>query len=238
MQDSMRNLILTGGPRHPFATSAPALAALLAEQGIDSAVAEDIESGLAALGSGGYALVTVYALRWSMTQHEKYTPDRPRFQFFLSPRGRRAIVEHLNGGGGLLGLHTASICFDDWPEWRDVLGGAWVWGRSGHPPYGPVRVRLDRREHVLLRGLDEFEVQDEVYGGLDIVPNVTPLAHARAASGTWQPILWEHRVGAGRVVYDALGHDAASLQQSVHRRLVTRAALWALGRDERDVERA
>ena len=35
-------------------------------------------------------------------------------------------------------------------------------------------------------------------------------------------------LGAGRVVYDALGHTASSLQEPTHRRLLQQAALWLL----------
>lgn len=37
------------------------------------------------------------------------------------------------------------------------------------------------------------------------------------------------------MVYDALGHDAASIGHSVHARIIGRCALWALGRPEAEV---
>jgi type 1 glutamine amidotransferase len=227
-----RNLILTGGVVHPFETAAPALAALLAPHGIESVVSEDFEAGLAAVAAGHYKLLTIYALRWTMRQTEHYAAQRARWALSLSEAGRQAITAHLARGGGLLALHTAAICFDDWPDWQRILGAAWVWGRSGHPPYGAVDVRFDAAEHPLLRGLTPFALNDEVYGNLAMEPDVVPLMHARAGrEGAWQPMLWERRVGAGRVVFDALGHDAASLEQPVHRRILARAALHALGRD-------
>jgi type 1 glutamine amidotransferase len=164
-----------------------------------------------------------------MTQHERYAPHRARWSFALSAEGRAAIEGHLARGGALLGLHTASICFDDWPGWGGILGGAWRWGRSSHPPFGPVEVRLDARDHPLLAGLGDFELRDEVYGDLDLQPGLVPLAHARATGGGWHPVLWEREVGPGRVAYDALGHDVASLSHPVHRRIVLRAALRLCG---------
>lgn len=233
-----RNLILTGGIVHPFDRAAPALAVMLDRHGIRSTVSEDIEAGLAAVARGEFDLLTIYALRWTMSQHEKYAADRPRWGFSLSPQGRAAIVGHLARGGGLFGVHTASLCFDDWPQWGEVLGGAWVWGKSGHPPYGAARVRLDDRTHVLLRGLEDFELRDEVYGDLALAGDVAPLARASADGITWQPVLWTRRVGAGRVVYDALGHDADALAHPVHARIVARAAMLAAGRSESEVEKA
>jgi len=39
------------------------------------------------------------------------------------------ITQDIEGGGGLLALHTAVICFDDWAGWKALLGGQWRWGR-------------------------------------------------------------------------------------------------------------
>jgi type 1 glutamine amidotransferase len=234
-----RNLILTGGVVHPFDTAAPALARVLAAHGIESTISEDFAAGLADLAAGKYDLLTIYALRWTMGQSERYAVDRARWALSLDAPGRRAITAHVERGGGLLGVHTASICFDDWPDWQRILGGAWIWGRSGHPPYGPVEVRFDAPDHPLLRGLTPFTLDDEVYGDLALEPDVVPLMHARAGTGgAWQPMLWERQVGAGRVIYDALGHDAASLTHPVHRRIVARAALQALGADAAALEAA
>jgi len=227
-----RNLILTGGVGHPFADAAPALAAVLEEAGFRSTVTEDIEGGLAALAEGGFDLVTVYALRWRMLASEKYAPLRERCAFTLSARGREALSGFVAAGGGLLALHTAVICFDDWPEWKELAGGAWVWGRSFHPPYGAVTVAPTAVAHPITAGVAGFALRDEVYSDLDLVPGVVPLLAGTADGadrGTW-PMLWARPVGRGRVVCDTLGHDRAALEQPMHRRILRNAAAWAAGR--------
>jgi type 1 glutamine amidotransferase len=232
------NLILTGGHTHRFDIAAPALAALLNEQGINSEVTNDIEAGLATLGKTAPDLLTVYALRWSMAIGDKYAPHRARWAFTLSADGRASIESHLARGGGLLALHTAVICFDDWPAWKDILGGVWRWGRSRHPPYGEVQVRFDDTDHPVVRGLNAFDLRDEAYGDLDLHADVRPLMHARAATGDWQPALWTREMGRGRVAVDTLGHDAGAFDHPVHRRIVKRAALWALDRSDAEIGRA
>ena len=59
--------------------------------------------------------------------------------------------------------------------------------------------------------------------------------HVRATGGDWQPALWTHVSGKGRVVVDTLGHDAGAFAHPVHRRIVARAALWASGADDATV---
>ena len=233
-----RNLLLTGGIVHPFESAAPALAGVLRRHGIESTVTEDIEGGLADLARDRFDLLTIYALRWSM-KDDKYAAHRARWALTLSSAARAAIVTHVQSGGGLLGVHTASICFDDWPEWRSLLGGTWVWGQSGHPPLCPVDVHITKPDHALVRGLTDFTLTDEVYGDLALEADVTPLLQATAigANRGTHPMLWERSVGRGRVVYDALGHDATSIEHPVHARILARCALWARGRPEADVQR-
>ena len=231
-------IIFTGGINHPFDDAAPVLAAILADAGFEVSVTTDLDEVLSTLRADQTALLVNYALRWSMTQDEKYAPDREAWALRVPQSARDAITGHVSGGGGLLGIHTASICFDDWSQWRDVLGGAWQWGRSWHPAPGPAQVKLEVM-HELVRGLADFAIRDEVYSDLDLTPQIDVAAWARAEvaaggreTGT-QPALWTHRYGRGRVVYDALGHDSQSLEHPVHRRILQRSALWASGREER-----
>lgn len=224
----MRNLLLTGGIYHDFAASASTLVELLNEVGVASDITMDIGSGLDQLPQGGYDLLTVYALRWSMPQ-AKFDDQREAFAFRLTPAQRAAILAHLAAGRGLLVLHTGAICFDDWPQWRELVGAGWTWGHSFHPPHGPVSVRPAGTAHPITAGLEAFDFDEEAYTQMDLVPGLEPLAEVRAAvQDAWSPCLWARDLGPGRVVFDALGHDSASFNHPAHRRIVQRSALWAL----------
>lgn len=231
------NLILTGGIFHPFETAAPALADILDEAGIQSVIRYDIDEALSEMADGrSYDMVTVFALRWRMLDHEKYKPYRDEWALSLSGKARQALKAHVMAGGGLLGLHTATICFDDWPEWQALLGGRWIWGTSYHPPLDLVEVHFEDENCVLTRGLGDFRIQDEVYHHLDCVPGVTPLIVAQTAEGEGpQTVGWAHESGQGRVVYDGLGHDADALGAPEHRRFIKRAALWITGKSEKEI---
>lgn len=233
----VRNLLLAGGVHHPLEASAPSLTDALAPLGICTETHEDIEAGCRRLAEGGFALLTVSALRWQMLD-ARYDPHRPRWGLALSETARDAIRRHLRSGGALLAMHTATICFDDWPEWGEIVGARWVWGQSGHAPFGGVEVNFDAATPgSVADGLAAFQCQDEVYENMWMAPDVRPLAHARNQStpggqpGAWTPVLWTREWQGGRVVYDALGHNAQSLDHAVHRQLIARAAAWLLGRE-------
>lgn len=225
----MRAVVLSGGLTHDFPATSAALADLLAEQGAVAEIHTDVNAAFAALP--GAALFVVNALRWTMTGPQ--TPERYRVHAGIEGRrvsaaAREALAVHLAGGGGLLGVHTAAICFDDWPEWGDVLGGSWDWGRSSHPALGPeVEVRPSA-SHPLVDGIDPFELVDEVYGDLDLRPDVSGLLSAvqPGTAGPPRPLLWAREHGGGRVVYDALGHHPPSYEVPAHREIVRRAIRW------------
>lgn len=228
----MRAVVLSGGLTHDFPATTRCLRELLVARGVVPDVYTDTEAAMRALP--GAALLVVNALRWTMTAPA--TPERYRRQAAaegVSPSApaRAALAAHLHGGGGLLGVHTAVICFDDWPEWGEALGGTWVWGASSHPPLGPaVRVRVGDG-HPIVDGVADFTVVDEVYGGLSLGPEVAGLLSAPqpGSVGPAQPLLWAREHGGGRVVYDALGHHPPSYQVPEHREILRRAIRWTTG---------
>lgn len=224
----MRAVVLSGGPTHDFPATTACLTALLDETGLAAEVHTDVDAALTSLP--GAALLVVNALRWSMAGPG--TPDRYRERAAAegaSPSGpaRAALDTHLAAGGGVLGVHTAVICFDDWPAWGATLGGAWVWGHSQHPPLGPSIEVSIAGEHPLTAGIDDFTLVDEVYGDLRLSPDVTGLLSApQPGDGAVQPLLWAREHGGGRVVYDALGHHPPSYDEPGHREIVRRAIRW------------
>jgi len=230
-------VIYTGGIAHDFEPAAAALGRVLAPAGFAARVTLELDELADALAREPRTLAIVYALRFSMTQHEKYAPDRPRWALTTRAAQRDALTRHVAAGGGLLGLHTASICFDDWPEWSQLLGGSWVWGQSHHPPAGPVEVTLSR-DHLLTRGLPDFELIDEAYSEQRREPGIDVAGYVAVPGGPPQPALWAQRYGAGRVIYDSLGHDVAAIELPVHARLLRRAALWVTGAADSQVEAA
>ncbi|WP_084959152.1 ThuA domain-containing protein [Thermoactinospora rubra] len=216
-----RNLILSGGPYHDFDATSAALAEVLAEVGVESEITEDIAGALAEPSE--YQLITVNAMRWTM-RSERFAGLRGRWRFELPAQARTTLLDHLEQGGGLLAMHAATICFDDWQGWSRVLGGCWDWSRSYHPELGWAGVRV-HGDDPIVAGLRDFDVVDEIYSDLCVLPDVKPLASANG-----QPLVWARPVRRGRVFYDALGHDTRSYGNEIHRAMLKRAALWLLKR--------
>jgi hypothetical protein len=230
----VRAVVLSGGLTHDF----PATSACLVEELDSVGVSAEVHSGVQGVESSllalpGADLFVVNALRWSMTGPavpERYRTQARQEAASPSARAREALATHLAAGGGVLALHTAALCFDDWPAWSEALGGRWVWGHSQHPPLGPAIEVTACEDHELVRGIDGFTVVDEVYGDMDLAPDVRPLLTAPqpGPGGRLMPVLWARQHGGGRVVYDALGHHPPSYAVPEHAEIVRRAVRWAV----------
>lgn len=220
-------IILSGGYSHPFGESSPALAKLIEQAGYEPTIEDDIDAAIAALSTKP-ALLAVNALRWSMTQHEKYASDRAQYAYELPDAHMDAIVDYLAGGGRMFVLHVSTICFDTQPRWHEVMGGGWTWGHSHHPPMGRITVQLTDAGEKLSAGPDSFELLDEAYHNLDPRKDCTVLATSAIDEGP-QPIAWVRQYGKGCVAVDALGHDARSINAEGHRELIAAQLAWLAG---------
>lgn len=222
-------MVLAGGVphAHDFVATGAALAELCVEAGHTVRLVSHPEALPDALGAAD-ALV-VAALYWRM-DGAAYDAWRDAWAYRTSAPVREAIDGFVGDGGGLLASHTASICFDDWPEWGDIVGGAWQWGTSAHPPLGDVQAAVVGG-HPVVDGIGTtLDLVDEVYGDLALRPGLDVLVTARRApDDADQPVVWAHRYGAGRVVYDGFGHDARSLTHTGHARLIRQALEWITG---------
>jgi uncharacterized protein len=133
-----------------------------------------------------------------------------------------AIREFLNKGGRWLALHgTNSIlrftdggvdCPEERPDVMEILGTQF----KAHPPIGPFRVEITERDHPLTRGLDDFEVIDELYI-TKTTASIQVLMQTRfdgEATGFVEkdydnavvPILYLRELGQGGILYNTLGH--------------------------------
>lgn len=133
-----------------------------------------------------------------------------------------AIRTFLDRGGRWLALHGTNSILRfvdagvDCPEERDdvmeILGTQF----KAHPPIGPFHVEVTDRDHALTRGLEDFDIIDELYITKTKAP-IRVLMQTRfdgEATGFVEadykdavvPILYLRELGQGAVLYNTLGH--------------------------------
>lgn len=227
MGDVAKNLILSGGIAHPFPETSARVAEILESAGVESVITDDLEPAL--LDLAGFDMVTFNALR---TAHPAITGRFPSTcedsGYEPSARAQAQVLAHLARGRAVLALHTAPICFDDWEDWPRVVGARWRWGTSSHPKVGPIRVSVATDSHSIVAGVESFETEDEVYGFMELQPDVRPLMLS-PHGGTDHPLLWARETFGGRAVYVALGHDTRTMATGAYQRILQQSAVWLLG---------
>jgi type 1 glutamine amidotransferase len=226
---SVKALVLSGGVAHPYRATSEQLREILSGAGIGTTVTEDLDR-LASISEGEFDLLVLNCVRWTCEQTPQWADE---WRYYISQEIREGMLCHLSSGGGLLALHAATICFDDWPEFRDIIGAWWEWGSSGHAPYGLHAMKV-RRKHPIVEGIPDFVISDELYTDPVFVEPVDPLVTAEW-NGREHPIMWVRSYGGGRVCYCALGHDEESFENEWFRRIIERASLWAVGLPTEDV---
>lgn len=222
-----RNLILSGGAAHDYDRTSAELANLLRDVQVESEILTDL-GRLADRSLMHFDLLTINCARWTCTQSQVKQEWRDNWAFDLPEAGRQNLLAFLSARKGLLALHAATLCFDDWPEYREILGAWWAWGRSGHAPLGNHAMHVRTGAHPITRGIHDFIVHDELYTDPCLQDSVFPLIEAEW-EGARHPILWVRGYGSARVCYNALGHGPEAFEHPVNRAVLRRCAHWLLG---------
>ena len=213
----MRALIASGAgrysdPWHDLARTSAALQRILVEAGFETRVVHDLDAALAALEEVDLLVVNATD-PWRNGETGKGA----------SPAGTAGLEAAVERGIGVLCVHNAISSLRDYPLWRRLVGGDWIPGVSGHPPRGLLEVRMTRTVPGVPAA---FTLLDEGYTFLEVDPDVQ-IAAEHLLDGRSHPLFWTRTAGRTRVVYDALGHDAASYRSPAHVALLSRAVEWA-----------
>jgi type 1 glutamine amidotransferase len=147
----------------------------------------------------------------------------------ISARGKEVFRMMLMGGTGLVFLHHSLVSYQLWPDFKKMVGGkyheknspdALEYSTYKHDVQVPVKI-LDPT-HPVCAGINDFILQDEIYGKFEVLRGVKPLL------GTSQPesgpvIGWTQQVANSRVVYIQPGHDGNAFSNPDYRKLVFQA---------------
>jgi len=144
---------------------------------------------------------------------------------FENPLHRKALMDFVKGGKGVIGIHAATDSFYNWPEAAQMMGALF----DSHPwsARGTWAVKIDEPNHPLNRAFNGkgFLIKDEIYQfkapysrtKLRVLISLD-MADKRNADLTEirlgdphrkdndYAISWVRKFGKGRVFYCSLGH--------------------------------
>jgi len=161
----------------------------------------------------------------------------------LNDEEKLVFQKYVEGGGGFVGVHSATDTEYKWPWYEELIGAHFL----GHPPVHEGKLIIENRNHpaTMCFGADTLRWKDEFYS-FDRNPrknsNVKVLVSIDETSynideNLWfknvnivmgdHPLIWCQNIGRGRSFYTALGHTAELYDNEMFRKHLTGAILWA-----------
>ena len=147
----------------------------------------------------------------------------------LTKEQEKGLCDFIQNGGGYVGIHSASDSFKNADRYWEMLGGRFA-GHGG----GKFTVHIYDRDHVITKGMRDFEIQDETYAH-NYHRNAQMRSLTRMNRGNErQSMGWVSSYGKGRVFYTGNGHGREAWTNPHFQHLVVRATYWAAVRKVKD----
>ena len=145
----------------------------------------------------------------------------------ISEAEKESYHRLLNLGKGLLFLHHSLCSYQDWDEYKLIVGGKYHEEQNSpqsstyrHDVTFPVMIKDPA--NPITKGISDFNILDEVYGNTEVLPDVKVLLTTNHPESS-AVIGWTHKMGRSRIVYIQLGHDKNSYSNPTYRQIVRQA---------------
>jgi len=157
----------------------------------------------------------------------------------FTPEQQKAFVALLNEGIGVVSLHHNLGAHRNWDEFPTIIGGKFIfedtslegqeYKKSTWSHGENLKVTVVDREHPITKGLDDFEIHDETYGGYFTSSDVRLLLKTDHPKNDPE-LAWTKTYGKSRVFFLMLGHDHFAWENPVYPKLLERGIRWTAER--------
>lgn len=145
----------------------------------------------------------------------------------------KAIFSQLTSEGkGLVFLHHSLCSYQNWGDYKTIVGGKYH-EEQNSPATSTYQhdvefsVIIANPKHPVTRGLEDFDLQDEIYGNTEVLPGVEILLTTNHPDSN-RIIGWTHQVKNSNVVYIQPGHDEHAFSNTSYRKLIEQAIKFAI----------
>lgn len=147
---------------------------------------------------------------------------------------RENLRRFVESGGGMAMTHFACGAWhDEWPGFVKLAGRVWFGPDGGrqHDPRGKFTVEIAHPDHPIVKGMGDFEADDELYTCLEGDTPIHVIARARSkVDKKYYPMAFVLTPGKGRVFHTVLGHDVRAYTNDPGvGELLRRGVAWTAG---------
>jgi hypothetical protein len=158
----------------------------------------------------------------------------------ITPDQQKALVGLLNTGIGLVSLHHNLAAHEGWDEFVKIRGGAFFikpgtfdgkeYPKSTWAEGQEVKVTIADKDHPITKGMQDFVIHDEVYGGCYVLPSEKVLLKTDNPKSNPE-LAWVHNYGKSRVFHLSLGHDSKAWANENFREILLRGIRWTADKE-------
>ena len=146
----------------------------------------------------------------------------------LSDQAKENLLNYIKSGKGFAVSHLASASFKEWDEFKKLCGRNWVMGKSGHGPRSVFKVKISQPDNPIVKGISEFETDDELYAKLQGDGPINVIAEADSNwSNKVEPMVFTLEYGKGRIFHETFGHDGKAIKNPPVATIISRGCEWA-----------
>ncbi len=158
----------------------------------------------------------------------------------ISDKRKENFLNLLNKKGvGIVALHHSIANFQDWPEYRKIIGAKYFLDdgvdngkpvkRGAYKEGVNINVFVAGKKHPVTKDLKDFSIIDETYKNYLVEPDNKVLLTTDSPDNE-KSICWVRSFGKSRVCYIQLGHGKTAYENIDFRTLLSNAIRWTAGK--------
>lgn len=155
----------------------------------------------------------------------------------LNNEQQTSFERYIQGGGGYVGIHSATDCEYDW-AWYGQLAGAYFLDHPNPNNVQKGKFMVTQKNHFLTQGMaDEFEKTDEFYSfknissKINVVLKIDEKSYQGGKNGDNHPMSWYQEFNGGRSFYTAMGHTNETFSEPLFLNHLYAGIKYAAGGD-------
>jgi putative membrane-bound dehydrogenase-like protein len=146
----------------------------------------------------------------------------------LAPDQEKALLDFVEGGKGVVAIHSAVEMFGSSPRYAALIGAQ---GKTQGG--GEFTAAVVAPTHPAMQGVQPFASWDETVAYTGTPAADRTVLMERTDGGARTPYAWARTQGKGRVFYTAYGHDQRTWNNPGFQTLIEKAVVWSVAEPAR-----